>query len=296
MAAPEIIGYILQQISESDNAIVIKAFGTLLGLAIEDILLKKEKVTPTQLQNFNQNLINYLTTGATTTAGATTTTASDNLLISFTPQQINDILSSENYYNFYTEIQKLYLNPLSSPYAGTEELYTVLNSLITNLEPNLPKPTYVPPTGSVSVNTNDDNILDILSPAVGAAFGVYTNAILATRYLKPISNSGLVLSAGAGSIIGTTLNTLSNDEPVKLFSVDNIIGAIGAGVGCAAGQYIVYDNVSTPGPIVSQSTRPILSQSTRPILLIGGFAALGAGAAIAIEQYVTQSASGGAYL
>ena len=89
---------------------------------------------------------------------------------------------------------------------------------------------------------------------------------------------------------------MSNDEPVKLFSVDNIIGATGAMIGCAAGQYIVYNNVSTPGPILSQSTRPILSQSTRPILLIGGFAALGAGAAIAIEQYVTQSASGGAYL
>ena len=112
MAAPESIGYILQQISESDNAIVIKAFGTLLGLAIEDILLKKEKVTPTQLQNFNQNLITYLTTGATTSATsatATTTTASDNLLNSFTPQQINDILSSENYYKFYTAIQYLFL-------------------------------------------------------------------------------------------------------------------------------------------------------------------------------------------
>ena len=125
----------------------------------------------------------------------------------------------------------------------------------------------------------------IVAASIGAAFGVYTNAILATRYLNPISNSGLVLSAGAGSIIGTTLNTLSNDEPVKLFSVDNIIGAIGAGVGCAAGQYIVYNNVSTPGPIVLQSTRPIL--------LIGGFAALGAGATIAIKQTLKQYASAG---
>ena len=274
MAGPEIIGKFLEDINTKDNGIIIKAFGTLLGLAIEDILLNKEKVTSSQLQNFNQTLITYLTTGATTT----TTTGATNLLNSFTPQQINDILSSENYYKFYTAIQYLYSNPLSSVLLFPGELDFALNSLINALAPNLPTPTYVPPTGSVSVNINDDNILNILSPAVGAAFGVYTNAILATIYNKTISNRGLVLSAGAGSIIGTTLNTLLNDEPVKLLSVDNIIGAIGAGVGCAAGQYIVYNNVSTPGPIVSRSTRPIL--------LIGGFAALGAGATIAIKQYV----------
>jgi len=126
----------------------------------------------------------------------------------------------------------------------------------------------------------------IVAASIGAAFGVYANYYFDNRNSQTDTTNEIVVSAGIGSIFGTGIYTLINNKGEQLFLIDSIVGATGAMIGCAAGQYIVYDNVSTPGPIVTQSARPIL--------LIGGFAALGAGAAIAIEQYVTQSASDGA--
>jgi hypothetical protein len=127
----------------------------------------------------------------------------------------------------------------------------------------------------ISPAPNNDDIYDILSSSVGAAFGVYTNAGLSKLTNTPINNTSLVLSAGAGAVIGTTLHTLLNKESLNLMLVNSFVGATGAMVGCAAGILIA----------------PKASNELNGILLDGGLAALGAGGAIAIKQALTQQPS-----
>lgn len=129
------------------------------------------------------------------------------------------------------------------------------------------------PEGGVPlVAPDDDNYIDILSAAVGAAAGVYTNIGLSKLTNTPINNVGLVLSAGAGAVIGTGLHTLLNKEPASLFLANGFVGATGAMVGCTAGIL----------------TAPKAPNELNGVLLDGGLAALGAGAAIAVKQRLTQ--------
>lgn len=134
------------------------------------------------------------------------------------------------------------------------------------------------PDGGVPlVAPDDDNYIDILSAAVGAAAGVYTNIGLSKLTDTPINNVGLVLSAGAGSIIGTGLHTLLNKEPASLFFVNSIVGATGAMVGCTAGILTAAKKEST---------------ELYDVFLTGGSAALGAGGAIAVKQRLTTKTPG----
>ena len=134
--------------------------------------------------------------------------------------------------------------------------------------------TTTPPENGVPlVAPTDDNYIDILSAAVGAAAGVYTNIGLSKLTDTPINNVGLVLSAGAGSIIGTALHTYLFEEKIKLFLANSIVGATGAMVGCTAGLLTAAKKEST---------------ELYDVFLTGGSAALGAGAAIAVKQRLTQ--------
>lgn len=130
------------------------------------------------------------------------------------------------------------------------------------------------PEGGVPlVAPDDDNYIDILSSAVGAAAGVYTFFGLSKLTNTPINNTSLVLSAGAGAVIGTGLHTLLNKEPASLFLANGFVGATGAMVGCTAGILTAAKKEST---------------ELYDVLLTGGSAALGAGAAIAVKQRLTQ--------
>jgi len=125
------------------------------------------------------------------------------------------------------------------------------------------------------VAPDDDNYIDILSSAVGAAAGVYTFSGLSNLNDKVFpGNISLVLSAGAGSVIGTGLHTLLNKEPVNLFLVNSVVGATGAMIGC-------YAEIRRQGEIFSPYQK-------LDVLLTGGLAALGAGSAIAVKQRLTQ--------
>ena len=97
--------------------------------------------------------------------------------------------------------------------------------------------TQVPPTVGAAPSTGN-NLLESTSAGVGGFAGVTVAAGLAALLNKRNNHNVLRLSAGVGSVIGTTLHGVLRGQPSHKMVENGVVGLAGAMAGYACGQHI----------------------------------------------------------
>ena len=136
-------------------------------------------------------------------------------------------------------------------------------------------------TASASA-TAGNNFLESTVPAVSAFAGVTVADCFAASLGQKNNDNVLSLSAGAGAVIGTTLNgLLTRQSPYKILE-NSVVALPGAMAGYACGKYInaEYARAKTSNSDPKQESTDSYALSN------GGFAALGTGLFIGAKQMV----------
>ena len=143
--------------------------------------------------------------------------------------------------------------------------------------------TQLPPsTGEPGdASSTGDNLLESTSAGVGAFAGTSIAAGLAALLGKKNNHNVLRLSAGTGSVIGTTLLGLALGDPYYKTLENGIVGFPAAMTGYVGGQYInegyAKGNPANTGP--KQESTDFYGA-----LANGAFAALGAGVTVGVKN------------
>ena len=126
-----------------------------------------------------------------------------------------------------------------------------------------------------------DNFLESSSAAVGAFAGTSIAAGLAALFGQRNDDNVLSLSAGTGSVIGTTLHSLLMGEPYCKILENGIVGFPAAMTGYAFGKYIndgyAWEWYANAGP--KQESTDFYGA-----LANGAFAGLGAGTTVGVKN------------
>ena len=140
----------------------------------------------------------------------------------------------------------------------------------------------IPPVPGSSTATAGNNFLESTVPAVSAFAGVTVADCFAASLGQKNNDDFLSLSAGAGAVIGSTLNgLLTRQSPSKILE-SGVVGLTGAMAGYACGKYInaEYARAKTSNADPKQESTDSYALSN------GGFAALGTGLFIGAKQMV----------
>ena len=156
---------------------------------------------------------------------------------------------------------------------------TALAAVALSLVPVLGATASAPATATASAG---NNFLESTVPAVSAFAGVTVADCFAASLGQKNNDDFLSLSAGAGAVIGTTLNgLLTRQSPYKILE-NSVVALPGAMAGYACGKYInaEYARAKTSNSDPKQESTDSYALSN------GGFAALGTGLFIGAKQMV----------
>jgi hypothetical protein len=148
--------------------------------------------------------------------------------------------------------------------------------------------TQLPPsTGEPGdASSTGDNLLESTSAGVGTLFGVLTAASLGELFNKRNNHNVLRLSAGVGSVIGTTLHGVLRGQPYYKTLENGIVGFPAAMTGYVGGQYI-NDRYANNEPI-HWSKDSNGNTTFLGALSNGTFAGLFTGATVGVKNMVRE--------
>ena len=156
---------------------------------------------------------------------------------------------------------------------------TALAAVALSLVPVLGATASAPATATASAG---NNFLESTVPAVSAFAGVTVADCFAASLGQKNNDDFLSLSAGAGAVIGSTLNgLLTRQSPYKILE-NSVVALPGAMAGYACGKYInaEYARAKTSNSDPKQESTDSYALSN------GSFAALGTGLFIGAKQMV----------
>ena len=131
-----------------------------------------------------------------------------------------------------------------------------------------------------------NNLLESTSAGVGTLFGVLTAASLAELFNKRNNHNVLRLSAGVGSVIGTTLHGVLRGQSSHKMVENGVVGSASAIAGYVYGQYI-NDRYAKNVPR-HWSTDSYGNPTYYSALANGIFAGLFAGATVGVKNMVRE--------